>query len=274
MTAFMHRSLGHFFALSIALHVLAFLAINPHPVSRVVETESIAVSLLPQAETITPLTEPTPSPAPVAKDRPARRTVKSPPVRTKKPPVLAPKDTLIGRRSRAFEKELPAPMPEPLAKLDTKREEPPAPKPLPENTIVVERSLPTLKDLLPPASWTSPTASQGTSVSLDTRDPIYVSYFTRIKQNIEQQWEYPEVALRYGLQGRLMLEFTIGGNGQLENLRMIRSSGSQVLDQEALRAIKAAAPFPPIPTWIKSVPLSISASMEYHDNRVNYRSTR
>ncbi|MGH7886702.1 MAG: energy transducer TonB, partial [Candidatus Binatia bacterium] len=94
------------------------------------------------------------------------------------------------------------------------------------------------------------------------------------KQNIEQQWEYPDVALRYGLQGRLSLEFTIGGSGQLEQLRMIRSSGSQVLDEEALRAIKAAAPFPPIPSWIKPIPLSISASMEYHDNRVNHQSAR
>ena len=82
------------------------------------------------------------------------------------------------------------------------------------------------------------------------------------------------MALRYGLQGRLSLEFTIGGSGQLEQLRMTRSSGSQVLDEEAPRAIKAAAPFPPIPSWIKPILLSISASMEYHDNRLNDRVTR
>ena len=100
---------------------------------------------------------------------------------------------------------------------------------------------------------------------------MYVTYFTKVKQLIESQWEYPEIALRYGLQGRLALQFMIGGNGQLEQLRLIRSSGSQVLDEEAVRAIKAAAPFPPIPPWIKPNPLLISASMEYHDNRVNYR---
>ncbi len=79
------------------------------------------------------------------------------------------------------------------------------------------------------------------------------------------------MALRYGLQGKLALEFTISGSGQLERIRLIRSSGSQLLDDEAMRAVKAAAPFPPIPPWIKPNPLSISASMEYHDNRVNYR---
>lgn len=151
--------------------------------------------------------------------------------------------------------------------------EPPQREQLPENTVVVERPLPSLKELLPTITYSSGGA-RGGPVNLNTRDPLYVSYFTKIKQNIEQQWQYPEMALRYGLQGRLALEFTIGGGGQLEQLRMIRSSGSQVLDDEALRAVRAAAPFPPIPSWIKSVPLSISASMEYHDNRVNYGNPR
>jgi TonB family protein len=150
----------------------------------------------------------------------------------------------------------------------------PAPRePVAERTVITERPLPSLKELLPPPTWSSGSRDSG-PVSLNTRDPIYVSYFNKIKQSIELQWEYPEVALRYGLQGRLSLEFAIAANGQLERLRILRSSGSQVLDDEALRAIKAAAPFPPIPPWIKANPLSISAFMEYHDNRLNYQFNR
>ena len=62
--------------------------------------------------------------------------------------------------------------------------------------------------------------------------------------------------------------------GELERARIIRSSGSQLLDDEALRAIRAAAPFPPIPSWIEANPLSILAAMEYHDNRVHYQIAR
>ena len=98
---------------------------------------------------------------------------------------------------------------------------------------MAERELPTMKELLPSATWSSNSRNTG-PVSLNTRDPIYVSYFNKIKQSIELQWEYPEVALRYGLQGRLALEFTIASTGQLDRLRIIRSSGSQVLDDEAL----------------------------------------
>jgi protein TonB len=111
-------------------------------------------------------------------------------------------------------------------------------------------------------------------VSLNTSDPTYVTYVTRIRQSIEVEWQYPEVAKRYGLQGKLALEFTILGNGQLQGLRLTRSSGSALLDEEGLRAIKAAAPFPPIPPWIKPNPLPISATMEYRDSRLDYRFTR
>ncbi len=139
--------------------------------------------------------------------------------------------------------------------------------------MIAERRLPTLKELLPPANWAAMSRADA-PVSLNTRDPVYVTYFNRIKQLIESRWEYPELALRYGLQGKLSLEFTIGANGKLERLRLTRSSGSQLLDEEALRAIKNASPFPPIPPWMKPSPLSISASMEYHDNRMNYRFAR
>jgi protein TonB len=137
-----------------------------------------------------------------------------------------------------------------------------------------ERRLPTVKELLPPVTYSSSAGRNGAPISLDTKDPVYLSYFNRIKLAIEQNWEYPELALRYGLQGRLSLEFSIGTNGQLEQLRIIRSSGSQLLDDEALRAIRSAAPFPPIPSWIKAAPVTVSASMEYNDNRLNYRHNR
>jgi protein TonB len=143
-----------------------------------------------------------------------------------------------------------------------------------ERSVVAERRLPTVKELLPPITYSSGGGRNSAPVSLNTHDPAFMNYFNRIKQAINQNWEYPELAKRYGLQGTLLLEFAVGANGQLEQLRLVRSSGSQLLDDEALRAIKAAAPFAPIPSWIKSNPLPISATMEYHDSRLNYPSTR
>src|SRR5438874_2208819 len=79
-------------------------------------------------------------------------------------------------------------------------------EPIPEQSVVAERQLPTLKELLPSATWSSSNPHDSAPVSLNTKDPIYVTYFNKLKQLIESHWEYPELALRYGLQGRLSLE--------------------------------------------------------------------
>ena len=195
-------------------------------------------------------------------------------------PLKAP--TVVAKKDSPVTKGRSVPAPEKTVKNEIGREDstPAAPSPVPpsepirEKTVVAERDLPTVKDLLPPLTWSSSNSRVSAPVSLNTKDPIFVSYFNKIKQSIESEWEYPELALRYGLQGKLSLQFTIANDGQLAQLRLTRSSGSQLLDEEAIRAIKAAAPFPPIPPWIKPNPLPISASMEYHDNRLNYGFSR
>ena len=258
------NTLWRFFALSLATHALALLLFYPTRMALTPRAETIPVSLLPNLEK--EKAEPAPSRVP---RMPPTRASKEPSIIAKKDSPLRPPKSSSSRdkiaRNEAVRPE-PSPAPAPA---------PPQPRTeIPEQSVVAERPLPTLKELLPTATWSSSSARASAPISLNTTDPVYVTYFNKIKQLIESQWEYPELALRYGLQGRLSLEFMIGSNGELEQLRLIRSSGSQVLDEEALRAIKASAPFPPIPPWIKPNPLLISASMEYHDNRLNYRFAR
>ncbi|HEY7168167.1 MAG TPA: energy transducer TonB [Candidatus Binatia bacterium] len=170
-------------------------------------------------------------------------------------------DKPIGQRERQREEEV-------------RPEKAPSREPPPTQVVSTERQLPTLKDLLPPVTYTgsSGRGSGGTGpVSLNTRDPQYVTYFGSIKRSIEINWQYPEMALKYGLQGKLLLQFTILNNGELENAVIVRSSGSHLLDDEALRAVKAAAPFQPIPPWIGKNRVEVVASFEYLDNRLNYR---
>ena len=141
---------------------------------------------------------------------------------------------------------------------------------------IVRRPLPTLKDLLPPVygfSARGQTGDREGPIRLDSKEPKYVSFLTSVKQAIEVEWIYPEVALRHGLEGTLVLEFTILANGQLGGARLIRSSGYSVLDREAIRALQAASPFRPLPPWIGQGRLDIVATLEYHDNRLKYGST-
>jgi protein TonB len=252
-----------FFCASVTLHSLVFsLFYLGGKIAIPAREDTISVSLLAAP------------PAPEKKLSEATRIPRAPATRSIKG------STLIAKKESAATPEKSAPASEKTLTHEISRDErrppepPKAPEPIQENTIVAERPLPSVKDLLPPPNWSSLGSRSSAPVNLNTRDPVYVTYFNKIKQLIESQWEYPEMALRYGLQGRLALEFTISGNGRLEQIRLIRSSGSQLLDEEAVRAVRAAAPFPPIPPWIKPNPLLISASMEYHDNRLNYRFSR
>lgn len=267
--------LVRFFAASVALHIIALIFCAwPRMIFPSVPQESIKVSLLPEA----PLPQAPPAvetPAPRSKPPPAAR----PPERrraSKAPAIIAKKNSPggFGRHAEESVKRNPESPPNESVVPEKNRENPPTREPLRENTIIVERQLPTLKDLLPSVTYSAHENTEDGSVSLYTTDPKYVTYVGKIKQSIETVWQYPEIALRYGLQGKLALEFTVGNNGQLEALRLIRSSGSTLLDDEALRAIKAAAPFPPIPPWITPNPLRISATMEYRDSRLDYRFTR
>lgn len=152
----------------------------------------------------------------------------------------------------------------------------PTPEPISPIEIPLERRLPTMKELLPSRSWSAegPRGHRDEGpVHLGTRNPQYVTYFGSIKRAIEAVWQYPPLALKYGLQGKLSMEFTISENGQLEETRILRSSGSDLLDDEALRAVTAAAPFSPIPPWIGRNRIDIIATFEYHDNRTSSRLT-
>ncbi len=163
--------------------------------------------------------------------------------------------------------------PEP-PKITKKIEPAPAPpRVLSNEGIVVQRLLPSIDQLLPSSTWQAIREKKPwkeEAISLGTKDPKYVSYFVRIKQEIELIWAYPDIALQNGLQGKLVLEFTIVGDGAIEGPRLRRSSGFSILDQEAIRAVKAASPFPPIPLWIGRKRINIVASFEYYDNRLKY----
>lgn len=139
---------------------------------------------------------------------------------------------------------------------------------------LTSRPLPSLKELLPPVTWSTAREGSGDAINLDTREPRYLPYFETIKRAIERVWEYPETALQSGLEGKLILEFTVLENGTMVGPRLIRSSGFLELDGEAMRAVRAASPFRPIPTSIGRNRIDILASFEYYDNRLRYNFKR
>jgi TonB family protein len=107
-----------------------------------------------------------------------------------------------------------------------------------------------------------PTLDQDT-ISLDTKDKRYVSYARLIKARIGSQWTYPSAARDRLIEGQLMVLFSLVKGGEIIDISLLDPSGYAVLDQEAVRAIRAAAPFPPFPDHVAVKRLNIQASFDY-----------
>jgi protein TonB len=98
---------------------------------------------------------------------------------------------------------------------------------------------------------------------LNAPEVQYISYYASIKRKIELVWQYPYEAAAAGIQGELMLDFVIARNGKVDSIELVRSSGSKILDDEAIRSIRTAAPFDPIPAQYKIPSLLIRGRFVY-----------
>jgi len=71
------------------------------------------------------------------------------------------------------------------------------------------------------------------------------THFIAIRDAILAQLRYPLIARRQGLSGQVEVAFLIAPDGSVSELRIRSSSGHAVLDEQALAAIRRAAPFAP-----------------------------
>ena len=97
--------------------------------------------------------------------------------------------------------------------------------------------------------------------ALNAPEIQYISYFAGIKRKIELVWGYPPAAA--GVEGDVIADFVIGRSGMLESVTLVRGSGSRLLDDEALGAIRKASPYAPIPSEYKIANLQIRAHFIY-----------
>jgi TonB family protein len=97
--------------------------------------------------------------------------------------------------------------------------------------------------------------NKGMQTLLSTREFVYYSYYSRIKDAIRQHWE-PNVREKVKIiyrQGRTIASskdrvtqvlVTLNSQGELLNVEVLSQSGVDQLDAAALEAFRAASPFP------------------------------
>ncbi|MDI6744276.1 MAG: TonB family protein [Thermodesulfovibrionales bacterium] len=101
------------------------------------------------------------------------------------------------------------------------------------------------------------------SITFDVKGFKYDGYMMRLKDKIEGIWQYPYDAATRGIYGDLYLTFTIKKNGSLSKVELVRTSGYRSLDEAAMKALKDAAPYWPLPEDWKEEKLTVRGHFIY-----------
>lgn len=90
-------------------------------------------------------------------------------------------------------------------------------------------------------------AKHDNGITFDTTEYKYYGYMQRLRERIESVWRYPSDAEEKGIYGDLYIRFTIKKNGRLGAVELARTSGHKDLDDAAMKALRDADPFWPLP---------------------------
>jgi protein TonB len=228
------------------------------PVNETVQARSIAeiVPLAPAAQSLRPEpAETVATLAPVPEDAPFRKAEPKP-AKKPEPKVAKP------------EKPKPAKAKPAKAKTDTKA------KQKAERTAKAAKTRAGLKgsnqadarrgDADGAADGRSAARSNGARKSTAAGNAAVSNYPGKIVSKLRRALRYPPAAKRQGLRGEVQVAFTVSAGGGIGGVRVVRSSGSPILDRAAVDTVRRAAPFPAIPagagrsSWPFTVPLAFT----------------
>jgi len=160
-------------------------------------------------------------------------------------PRLRPKDKLKPHETQKLKTVKPVPCFKPL-KLD------PSEKDMPEGIG---------------ASISSPEIPGLPGIGADHADMAFTSardYLELVKNTIQRAKQYPQMARTRQIEGRVSLQFIVGQDGSLKDVRVIGPCPHEILNAAALRAIRDASPFPrpPLRFFKGDIPLKIVINFE------------
>lgn len=115
----------------------------------------------------------------------------------------------------------------------------------------------------PGGMGTSPTSRTSGMGQGDSAEQLSSRYraenFAFIKKIIEENLSYPDRAQRLGWSGRVVVSFNVTQNGQVRDIKIMTSTGYELLDSNVIDTIKKVAPFPRPPIAVKlTIPFTYS----------------
>ncbi len=86
--------------------------------------------------------------------------------------------------------------------------------------------------------------------------------FHIISKIVQKNIKYPFVARRMGWEGKVLISFLLTKNGEIKYLKVEKSSGYKILDENALKTIKRCSKYFPIPPVDVKIKLPIVYKLE------------
>ena len=173
--------------------------------------------------------------------------------------VAAQKEPERKEEKKEQVEEMPAPNPQ-VALAPTLPEQEQPDEAMPEQQPMEATPVPTAPT---PAPVVAPAPAAPAPGALTRPNPATVLTWQRqLVAQLERHKRYPSNA--HGALGEANLAFRIDRQGRVLSSRIVRSSGSPALDEEALALVKRAQPLPAPPAGMTDQQLSFVVPIRYH----------
>ena len=115
--------------------------------------------------------------------------------------------------------------------------------------------------------------AEGETKFLNTDDLLFGSFLHRFESAIYGVWRYPADAARLGIEGVTPVRITFNRQGEIEQVEILQSSGSRILDDEVRRTLKMIGPVGGFPKGYDKETFNIIAFFHYSIVKGMFRGT-
>ena len=108
---------------------------------------------------------------------------------------------------------------------------------------------------------------EGDTKFLNTDDIQFGSFLRRFETSVYGVWRYPTEASQQGIEGITPVKITFNRKGEIEKVVLLESSGSKILDDEVMRALKLVGPIGSLPKGYDRDQFNLIAFFQYGISR-------
>ena len=102
------------------------------------------------------------------------------------------------------------------------------------------------------------------SLSVKSVQPLTAAeYLEMVRLKIEKYKKYPVAARARQVEGRATVQFFIEPSGEINSIKILKSSKHKLLDRAAVEAVNSASPVPKLPSYISNEAIQIEIKIVF-----------